>query len=145
MGIPESTKKMHKLFRELLNSYSIEATDITYTNFRSSITSFKGRILMWTFFYFYPLVPFTLIKKIKSLFFGGHSRLRSDNIAKKSILQQFENVEELKTYFNVKEILPYLSNISSTNLYNLFTITSSFELFLNKKTVIEDNYENEFN
>jgi asparagine synthase (glutamine-hydrolysing) len=144
MGIPENSKKMHRLFRKLLNGYSIEATNLPYTNFKSSINSILGKSLMWLIFYFYPLFPFAYIKKIKSLFFGGISQVQSDHIVKKCIVEQIENVKEIQNYFKTDELIPFLSDISSTNLYNFFTITSSIELFQTKMSIVEKKLENEF-
>ncbi len=144
MGIPESSKKMHQLFRKLLQAYSKEATDLPYTNFKSSINSFLGKSLMLIIFYFYPLVPFLFIKKIKTLFFGGIPELKSDHIIKKCILEQIVKVKEIGNYFKTDEVMPFLSNVSSTNLYNFFTITTSIELFQTKKSIIEGKLDNEF-
>lgn len=145
MGIPESSKIRHKLFRELLLSYSIEATNLPYTNFKSSINSIKGKSLMLMFFYFYHLLPYNFIKKIKSFFFGGSSKHNIDHIANKCILEQMKNVTEMKYYFNFDELIPFLSNISNTNLYNILSITSSIEWFLTNSSEIEKRIDNEFN
>ena len=144
MGIPESSKKMHRLFRKLLQAYSKEATNLPYTNFRSSINSFKGKSLMWIIFYFYPIIPFLYIKKAKSIFFGGSPELNSDHIAKKCIIDQIMNLKEIQNYFKTDELIPFLTNISSTNLYNFFTITSAIELFQTKMSIVEKKLKNEF-
>lgn len=145
MSIPESSKKMHKLFRKLLQSYSVEATNLPYINFKSSINSIKGRVLMWMIFYSYRLIPFELIKKIKSIFFGTNRVTKTDNIVKDNILIQFKNLSQLNKIFNESDISSSLNDMSYTNLYNLFTITSAIELTLKNNCVVENHVDKIYN
>src|SRR5690554_2619065 len=46
MNIPEEVKKRHKLFAAFIGSYSKQAVDLPYSNFKSSVTSFKGKLFM---------------------------------------------------------------------------------------------------
>ena len=145
MSIPESSKKMHRLFRKILQSYSEVATDLPYINFKSSINSIKGRVLMWMIFYSYRLIPFGQIKKIKSIFFGTNRVTKTDNIVKDNILVQFKNLSQLNKIFNESDINSSLNDMSYTNLYNLFTLTSAIELTLKNNCVVENHVDKIYN
>jgi asparagine synthase (glutamine-hydrolysing) len=143
MNCSDLSKKKHRIFAGLLNSYSKEATDLTYTNFHSSVNSIKGKIFMNMVYNIYPLIP-TLGKKIlKNNFFKGNPKV-DDNFMLYSIMNaQKDKTSEISSYINTDKLMDL--GLNKVSVYNLFTVTSAIEYLLINNSSLQNYSNNEFN
>ncbi|NWF49562.1 MAG: hypothetical protein HXY49_03375 [Ignavibacteriaceae bacterium] len=125
----DETKKMHKLFIALLQSFSKEAADITYTNFKAPITSIKGKLFMMAVYYLYSRTGFKLRGRIKEAFFGGNPFIKSGSIFFDCIDQQLKTTNNIQQYFKITEAAQ-LKSYRMVALQSIFTLTSLIEDFL---------------
>ena len=91
MNCSDESKIKHKLFGELIKKFSAEAIELPYTNFRSSITSFKGKLMMFLIYNIYPYIPTRFRGDFKTIFFGGNPIIESDSVLLKCIFEQINN------------------------------------------------------
>jgi asparagine synthase (glutamine-hydrolysing) len=142
MNCADLSKKKHKIFAGLLNSYSREAADLTYTNFHSSINSIKGKIFMNLVYNIYPLIPPQGKKILKNNFFKGNPTVDENFLLYQIIKNQGDGTSEIGRYLKTNEIKKF--SLNKVPVYNLFTITSAIEYFFNNKSTIQQYSEEEF-
>ena len=127
----DESKKMHKVFIGLLKSFSPDAANILYTNFKAPITSLKAKFFMSAVYYIYPRVPTWVSAYIKTVFFGGNPYVRHDSIFYKFLEDQMNNTKEIQNYFNFQ-------NVSQLKKHRMYVILSIFTI----TSLIEDFYKN---
>jgi asparagine synthase (glutamine-hydrolysing) len=142
MNCSDLSKKKHKIFAGLLNSYSKEAADLVYTNFHSSINSIKGKIFMNLVYNIYPLIPPQGKKLLKNNFFKGNPTVDENFLLYQIIKNQGEGTSEIGQYLKTDEIKNF--SLNKAPVYNLFTITSAIEYFYNNKSTIQQYSDEEF-
>ena len=142
MNCPDLSKKKHKIFAGLLNSYSKEAADLVYTNFHSSVNSIKGKIFMNLVYNIYPLISSQGKKILKNNFFKGNPKVNENFLLYQIITKQKEEASEISSYLKTDQLMEL--GLNKVPVYNLFTITSSIEYLLNNKSTIQKYSMDEF-
>jgi asparagine synthase (glutamine-hydrolysing) len=141
MNCSDESKIRHKTFRRLLQSYSPDATDLVYTNIKSSITSVKGKLFLFLVYHIYPRIPVQIKKKLKTMFFEGNPVLVEDSVIFKCINDLLNNSESFKKYFEIKNIND-LQRYRKLAIYNIFTMLSVIEEVEEGKSTLK-KYSNE--
>jgi asparagine synthase (glutamine-hydrolysing) len=141
MNCSDFSKRKHRIFAGLLNSYSREATDLPYANFHSSVNSIKGKIFMNLVYNIYHLIPVADKKILKNYFFGGNPKVNENFQLYQLIKEQTEESDEIDCYIKIDKIMEFDLNRSSA--YNIFTLTSAIEYLLSNKSILYKYYENE--
>lgn len=130
MNCDDKIKRKHRVFRAHLDTYSPKATDQVYSNFKSSITSFKGKMTMFAIYNIYPRIPITLKHKLKKSFFAGNPTV-SKNYFLFEVLNKVNNDNEIiKKYLNLYDLEN--KNLSKVPLYNILTICAAILEFSGK-------------
>jgi len=142
MNCPDLSKRKHRIFAGLLNSYSRKATDVTYTNFHSSVNSFKGKIFINLVYSIYPLISSRGKKNLKNKFFPGNPKVNENFLLYQFIKDQNSSTNEISSYINTNKIEDY--GLNRVSVYNIFTITSAIEYLMANKTNTQIYSENEF-
>ncbi len=137
------TKKMHRLFTALLQSYSNEAADVIYTNFKAPITSLKAKLFMASVYYLYPKVSYKLRNDLKNVFFGGNPVINRDSIFYKCIDEQFRNSINIANYFRISDSSS-LKSYRMVLLQCFFTLTSLIDEYSSKNNVLNNHLEDIF-
>lgn len=143
MNCSDESKIRHKTFRKLLQSYSPEATDLVYTNIKSSITSVKGKLFLFLVYHFYPRIPVFIKKKLKTMFFEGNPVLVEDSAIFKCLNDLLNSSESFKKYFEIKEIND-LKKYRKLAVYNIFTMLSVIEEIEEGKSTLKKYFNEVF-
>lgn len=144
MNCSDESKVRHKTFRKLLESYSPEVTALKYTNFKSSITSVKGKLFLFIVYHIYPRIPVFLKRKLKSTFFEGDPSTSEDSTISRCIKEMINESKTIKKYINI-EHSSELNRYRKKAIYNIFTVLSIIELFDENKSTIRKYLTEEFN
>jgi asparagine synthase (glutamine-hydrolysing) len=142
MNCSDLSKRKHRIFAGLLNSYSREATNVTYSNFHSSINSFKGKMFMNLVYNIYPLISPQSKKMLKNKFFPGNPKVNENFLLFQFIKDQASSTEEISSYINTGNIENY--GLNKVSAYNVFTITSAIEYLSANRINSQIFSENEF-
>ena len=142
MNCPDEMKKKHRTFRAWIQSYSKRAVELEYTNFRSPITSTKGKIFMSLVYNIYPNIPLSFKHLLKTSFFSGNPKMEGDSYLIKCISNQ-RNKKPVSNYFTIPDN-EILLNKRKTILYTLLTLTSAVELFKGKSLTLSEFSNNIF-
>ncbi len=127
MNCSDEVKIKHQLFGSLIKKYSHKAIQLPYTNFKSSVTSFKGKVFMNLVYHAYPNIPTKLKKRFKDGFFGSNSKIRNDAVLSVCIKNAVEGSDIISKYLNLNDDV--LKKFRKVILYNILTITSAIEDF----------------
>ncbi len=141
MNCPDEMKKSHRTFRNWLESYSQEATDLKYTNFRSSITSLQGKIFMSIIYNLYPKVPANFKRQLKTLFFHGNPVIEVESPLIRT-LQELKNKKTITDYIQIPDKL-VLTKQRKNILFSIITLASAIE-FLNGEELSLTKFQNEY-
>lgn len=144
MNCSDESKIRHKTFRRLLQSYSPEATDLVYTNIKSSITSVKGKLFLFLVYHIYPRIPVLIKKKLKTMFFEGNPVLVEGSVIFKCINDLLNNSESFKKYFEIENIND-LQRYRKLAIYNIFTMLSVIEEVEEGKSTLTKYFNEVFN
>ena len=140
----DESKKMHKLFIALLESFSPEAAQIFYTNFKSPITSLRSKFFMAGVYYVYPRISNSNRSKIKSIFFGGNPVINNQNsIIFQSIESQLKNSDAIHEYFKINDASA-LKDYRNIIVQSVFTLTSLIDNTYSRESIISKNLDKIF-
>jgi asparagine synthase (glutamine-hydrolysing) len=142
MNCSDLSKRKHKIFAGLLNSYSREATDVMYSNFHSSVNSIKGKMFMNLVYNIYPLISPQGKKILKNKFFPGNPKVNENFLLFQYIKDQASSTEEISRYINAGNIENY--GLNKVSAYNVFTMTSAIEYLLANRISTQIFSENEY-
>ncbi len=143
MNCSDESKIKHKLFGGLIKNFSAEAIEFPYTNFRSSITSFKGKLMMFLIYNIYPYIPNRFRGDFKTIFFGGNPIIESDSVLLKCLFEQMSCFPKITKYLNFGSIQQQ-KKLRKIILFNILTISSAIEYFFEKKSTLAKYSEVEF-
>ena len=144
MNCSDESKIRHKTYRALLQSYSPEATDLVYTNIKSSITSVKGKLFLFLIYHIYPRIPVLIKKNLKTMFFEGNPVLVEDSTIYKCINNLLDSSKTFKKYFDIKNISD-LRQYRKLAIYNIFTMLSIIEELGEGKSTLSKHLNEDFN
>jgi asparagine synthase (glutamine-hydrolysing) len=144
MNCSDESKKRHKLFAPLIGSFSKEAINQPYSNFKSSVTSIKGKIFMFLVFYFYSIVPNKIRVMFKSFYMGWNPKINIDSNIMQCIKLQFTNSKYISKYLMINDF-SLIARLRKAMLYIVLTITSTIELLYDKESTIKKFSDKEFN
>ena len=137
----DKSKKMHKLFIALLESFSPEAAGVFYTNFKSPITSLRSKLFMLGVYYVYPKINNNFRSKIKSIFFGGNPVISNqDSIIFRSIVEQLNNTDAIHDYFKINNASG-LKDYRNIMVQSVFTLTSLIDNTYSNNSIV-NKYSN---
>lgn len=142
MNCTDLSKRKHRIFAGLLNSYSKEATNVTYSNFHSSVNSYKGKMFMNLIYNIYPLISPQGKKILKNKFFPGNPKANENFLLFQFIKDQASSTEEINNYINARNIENY--GLNKVSAFNIFTITSAIEYLSANRISAQIFSENEF-
>lgn len=143
MNCTDISKKKHKLFAGLIESFSPEALSLPYANFKSSVNSFKGKFFMFFVYNIYPLVPAKFKGGFKANFFGGNRKYYNGAIIFECIKEQLLHSKKVLEYLNIKDV-DKLQNFRKIQLYNILTLTSAVENLYEGKSSLKKFSDKEF-
>jgi len=143
MNCSDASKIKHKLFGGVIKNFSPEAIMLPYTNFRSSIFSIKGKLMMFLIYNLYPNIPSRFRGGFKIVFFGGNPIIESDSVLLKCLLEQIKQFPQITQYLNLDNIQQQ-KNLRKTVLYNLMTVSSAIEYFFGKTSTLKKYSKAEF-
>jgi asparagine synthase (glutamine-hydrolysing) len=143
MNCSDESKLRHRTFRALIQSYSKEVMDLEYTNFKSSITSLKGKVFLLLVYYVYPRIPLKIKKMIKPSFFEGDPKISEDSAIIRCINQILNSSNFVKRYINIDNSYQ-IAGLRKIALYIFFTIVSIIEELGENKSSIRHYFDEEF-
>ncbi len=143
MNCSDISKKKHKLFAELIKYFSPEAIQLPYSNFKSSITSVKGKIALSVLYYIYPKISKKMKMKFKVGILGWNPQVRKDSTIIRCIEEQLLNSDKILKFIKLKNINT-LSNFRKASLFNILTITSVIEEYYSGKSSIINYLDKDF-
>jgi hypothetical protein len=144
MNCSDESKIRHKTFSALIQSFSKEVMDLEYTNFKSSITSFKGKVFLLFVYYIYARIPKKIKKIIKPKFFEGDPKLNEDSAILRCINQIITESDQVKQYFRIGGSNP-TNGLRKIAIYHFLTIISIIEELGENKSTIVNYFDEEFN
>ena len=139
----DESKKMHRLFTPLLESFSPKAASILYTNFKAPINSFRAKLFMAAVYYLYPKINNKFRSDIKRIFFGGNPLINKDSIFFKSIEEQLNNTSIIKDYFKITNA-DQLKKYRHIMLQSIFTLTSLIDDTYADDSILKTHFEDIF-
>jgi hypothetical protein len=143
MNCSDESKIRHKTFQALIQSFSKEVMDLEYTNFKSSITSLKGKVFLLFVYYVYPRIPLKIKKLMKPAWFEGDPKLSEDSAMLRCINQILNSSKLVKQYFNIDDS-NQIKGLRKIAIYNFFTIISAVEELGENKSTISHYFDEEF-
>lgn len=143
MNCSDESKIRHKTFQALIQSFSKEVMDLEYTNFKSSITSLKGKVFLLFVYYVYPRIPLKIKKLMKPAWFEGDPKLSEDSAMLRCINQILNSSKLVKKYFNIDDS-NQIKGLRKIAIYNFLTIISAVEELGENKSTISHYFDEEF-
>jgi len=144
MNCSDESKIRHKTFKSLMQSYSPEVADLYYTNFKTSITSIKGKLFLFMVYHVYPRIPVFIKRKMKSTFFEGNPSTVEESTVFRCMKEICNNSKMIGDYFNMDNINDLL-RYRKKAIYNIFTIFSAIENLGEGKSTLNRYTNDEFN
>ena len=144
MNCSDISKKKHKLYAGLIHNFSPEAIQLPYSNFKSSINSFKGKIALSLLYYIYPKIPKKIKIKFKVGILGWNPKVNKDSIIINCIKEQLLKSNKVSNFINIENVSS-LEDIRKASLFNILTITSVIEKFYEENTSLNNYSDKEFN
>jgi hypothetical protein len=138
----DKAKKMHKLFVALLESYSKEAANITYVNYKSPLISIRAKLFMAGVYYIYPRTNYKIRSNKKNIFFA-HNLINKESLFYKCIDEQLKNNTNISDHLKIKES-SQLGNFHLNTLLSIFTLTSLIDDLYSKDCILKKYFTDEF-